>query len=77
VKLEKEDSTLEKEDFKKNSRINKLLEENSDLQKRLTKYKEDGGSVVNALILVRLCGRWGKNDWKKSSNVTYDNGDNR
>jgi hypothetical protein len=44
VKLQKEVSRLEKEDFKKNSRINKLLEENSDLQKRLDKYEEDGGS---------------------------------
>ena len=54
MKLEKEDSKFEKEDFKKNSRINKFLEENSDLQKSLTKYKEDGGSVVNALILVSV-----------------------
>jgi hypothetical protein len=43
VKLEKEVSRLEKQDFKKNSRINKLLEDNSDLQKRLVQYEEDGG----------------------------------
>ncbi len=33
INLRKEVSKLEKEDFKKNSRINKLREENSDLQK--------------------------------------------
>ena len=91
VKLEKEVSRLEKEDFKKNSRINKLLEENSDLQKRLAKYEEDGGSGKRSRDSAeepparrershsreRSRGRWGKNDWKKSSHVTYGSGAKR
>ncbi len=52
MKLEKEVSRLEKEDFKKNSLINKILEENSDLQKTLTKYEEDGDSVKRSCDTV-------------------------